>query len=673
MSTANQFQQVFPGHSCPLSYQFGPFVLDTLQHALLRKGKPIALAPKTYDTLLLLVQNRGRMLSKGELMKALWPDSFVEESNLTQQVSMIRRALGDSASAPCYIVTVPSRGYRFVAEVLNWPEETLGLDLLEPAMESDAGEAKPRSGIPSRPEHLGKKDGPTPRLLTAPQREHRRTEQSVTVMAVLAALLFLAVLAIGRSLYQRWPQTAHLQAKPRSLAILPLQNLKQDPADDFLGFSLADAVITKLDYVSSLSVRPSAAVQPYRNQVINIQKVAADLNVDTLLTGSFIHDRDRLRITYQLIDSKANKILSRGTIDLKYEDLLKVQDNVSQRIIKDLELNLSPSEAERIKLDAPVNPLAYEYYLHGVDLYSRGDFETAIEMLEKCTQIDPNYALSWAQLGRAYNASASFQFGGRDYYRRAQAAFEKALYLQPAQIEVRIYMANFLTDTGEVEQSVPLLRDALKTNPNEAEVHWELGYAYRFAGMLEESAAECERARALDPGVKLNSSALNAYLYLGQYDRFLASLPTNDVAFIFFYRGFGEYYRNNRLASAKNFDHAFELDPSLLQAQIGKAISDRIHGQSARGIERLRETEKRIIERGVRDPEADYKIAQAYAVLGEKNSALQVLKRSVEGGFFSYPYLASDPLLDAVRKEGEFAKILNAARARHEAFRGRFF
>jgi TolB-like protein/Flp pilus assembly protein TadD len=492
-------------------------------------------------------------------------------------------------------------------------------------------------------------------------------------MGVLAALLFFLVLAIGRSLYQRWSHTAHPQSKPRSLAILPLQNLKQDPADDFLGFSLADAVITKLDYVSSLSVRPSAAIQPYRNQVINIQKVAADLNVDTLLTGSFIHDRDRLRITYQLIDSKANKILSRGTIDLKYEDLLKVQDNVSQRIIKDLELNLSPSEAERIKPDAPVNPLAYEYYLHGVDLYSRGDFETAIEMLEKCTQIDPKYALSWAQLGRAYNATASFQFGGRDYYRRAQAAFEKALYLQPMQIEVRIYMANFLTDTGKVEQSVPLLRNALKTNPNEAEVHWELGYAYRFAGILEESAAECERARALDPGVKLNSSALNAYLYLGQYDRFLASLPTNDVAFIVFYRGFGEYYRNNRLTSAKNFDHAFELDPSLLQAQIGKAISDRIHGQSARGIERLRETEKRIIERGVGDPEADYKIAQAYAVLGEKTSALQVLKRSVEGGFFSYPYLASDPLLDAVRKEVEFAKILNAARARHEAFRNRFF
>lgn len=125
MSTANQFRPALQGPNSPPSYEFGPFVLDTLQHALLKEGKPVALTPKTYDTLLVLVQNRGRMLSKEELMKALWPDSFVEESNLTQQVSMIRKALGESASEPKYIITVPSRGYRFIAEVRPWAEEKL--------------------------------------------------------------------------------------------------------------------------------------------------------------------------------------------------------------------------------------------------------------------------------------------------------------------------------------------------------------------------------------------------------------------------------------------------------------------------------------------------------------------------------------------------------------------
>src|SRR5205823_12681569 len=156
--------------------------------------------------------------------------------------------------------------------------------------------------------------------------------------------------------------------------------------------------------------------------------------------------------------------------------------------------------------------------------------------------------------------------GGEDHYEKAQAAFEKALSREPLQIETRVYMANLLTDTGKVEEAVPLLREALRANPNHAEVHWELGYAYRFAGMLKESAEECERARQLDPGVKLNSSALNAHLYLGDYDRFLQSLPANsDASLILFYRGFGEYHRKNWDQAAKDFEKAFELRPTLLQ------------------------------------------------------------------------------------------------------------
>src|SRR5262249_3992416 len=171
-------------------------------------------------------------------------------------------------------------------------------------------------------------------------------------------------------------------------------------------------------------------------------------------------------------------------------------------------------------------------------------------------------------------ATASFQLGGREQYQRAQAAYEKALLLQPTQIETRVYMANLFTDTGRVEQAVSLLREALQTNANHAEAHWELGYAVRCAGALEESVLECERARELDHGVKLTSSALNGYLYLGQYDRFLRSLPKlEDSALIVFYRGFAEYHQQNREQAARDFDHAFELDPSLLQAQVGKALS----------------------------------------------------------------------------------------------------
>jgi tetratricopeptide (TPR) repeat protein len=291
-------------------------------------------------------------------------------------------------------------------------------------------------------------------------------------------------------------------------------------------------------------------------------------------------------------------------------------------------------------------------------------------MLEKSTEIDSNYAPAWAYLGASYNSDAAFEFGGREQYNRAQAAYERALAIQPSQLDAQIFLANLLVDTGKVEKAVPLLRDALKTNPNHAAAHWELGYAYRFAGMLKESVAECERARQLDPRVKANGSVLNAYLYLGEYDKLLRSLPedSDDSAFLLFYRGFGEYHQKNLEQASKDFDRAFGLDPSLY-TQIGKALSDAIKHRDADGLKILHGLESKIGERGVGDPEATYKIAQAYSILGDKTSALRLLHQSVEDGFFSYPYIVSDPLLGALHKEAEFTEILESAHQRYEALK----
>jgi tetratricopeptide (TPR) repeat protein len=391
----------------------------------------------------------------------------------------------------------------------------------------------------------------------------------------------------------------------------------------------------------------------------------------TLLTGSFIRDGDALRITYQLVDAKTEKILGQGVIDLKYDSLLTVQDKVTTRLISELQLSLSPSEAERLKPEKPVNPLAYEYFLQGLDFHGQHKFPLAIKMLEESTEIDSNYAPAWAYLGASYNSDAAFELGGREQYRRAEAAYERALALRPNLLDAQMFLANLLVDTGKVEQAVPLLRDALKTNANNAAAHWELGYAYRFAGMLDESVAECERARQLDPLVKANGSVLNAYLYLGQYQKFLESLPVDDSSFILFYRGFGEFHEKNFDQASKDFDRAYELDPTLY-AEIGKALSDSIHQHRVEGLELLSGLERQIRERGVGDPEATYKIAESYAVLGDKISAIRALRTSVESGFFSYPYLSRDPLLNGLRSEPEFEQIVNIARQRHETFKSSF-
>jgi tetratricopeptide (TPR) repeat protein len=450
--------------------------------------------------------------------------------------------------------------------------------------------------------------------------------------------------------------------------------LNHDPASDFLGFPLADAIINRLGYVSQLTIRPSYAVERYRSAIPDVQEVATALAVDTLLTGSFIREGDNLRVSYQLVDVRSDRILRKGTINLKYQNLLAVQDAVAEQVISGLALTLSPREEQQLKDQQPIDALAYEYYLRGVDLYSRNDFPTAIKMLERSAEIYPNYAWTWAHLGRAYTASASFQFGGVELYQKARAAYQKALALQPTLALVRIYMANLLTDTGRPEDAVPLLQQTLGANAKLAEAHWELGYAYRFAGMQEDSVRECLRARELDPVVKLTSSVMNGYLYLGQYEAFLRSLPEiHDSAFIEFYRGFASYHMQQWDRAAETLDHAYELEPQMLQAEVGKALSYGIRQQKEKGLALLHDTEDKISERGVGDPEALYKVAQAYAELGDTASALRTFRHSIENGFFPYPYFVRDPLLKNLRQEAGFEAALQPAKQRHEAFRRKFF
>jgi tetratricopeptide (TPR) repeat protein len=233
-------------------------------------------------------------------------------------------------------------------------------------------------------------------------------------------------------------------------------------------------------------------------------------------------------------------------------------------------------------------------------------------------------------------------------------------------------MANLLTDTGRVEESVPLLRDALKENSNSASAHWELGYAYRFGGLLEDSARECDLARRIDPSVKIYSSAINAYFYMGRYDQWLASLPDNNAAYILFYRGLGELYKGDTGHAVEHFDLAYDLNPALLQADVGKAFSWQIGHNNAAGIQLLQEVEKKILDRGVTDPEGIYKVSQAYAVLGDKPAALRLFRQTIQGGFFCYPYLASDPLIAGIRQEPGFGDLMEQARSRSRAFQIRF-
>jgi DNA-binding winged helix-turn-helix (wHTH) protein/TolB-like protein/Tfp pilus assembly protein PilF len=654
-------------------YEFGHFTLDVEESRLLRDGLPVPLKPKVLETLLVLIESSGHVMDKDELMKRLWPDSFVEEANLAVNISQLRKALGDDENGEHFIETVPKRGYRFAARVtkvlaeradLVVHERTRSRIVIEELETGDNEEAQRTIG-PG-----GLRARAIAVLPAAPAKLISWRSRTVKVL-LLAGVLILGL--VGYFIYAERTARPRPQAGTRTLAILPFRNLKDDRDTDFLGISLADAIITKLGYVSTIIVRPSSYMEKYRNHDIDPQAAAAELHVNTLLTGSFIKDGDDLRINAQLVDVETNEILWRDSITLKYEKLLTLQDSVARQVIDGMQLQLSSSEDQRLNLDTPHDSLAYEYDLRGVDLYSKNEFPLAVEMFKKSVALDAGYPVAWAHLGTAYTAEAAFRFGGREDYRRALEAYQKALVLNPEQIEARIFMANLFTDTNRVVEAVPLLRGVLKVNPNYALAHWELGYAYRFTGMLDESIAECERARAIDPQVKLHSSALNSYLYAGQYLKFLNSLPPDEgTAFILFYRGLARVYLKDEKGAVTDFNRAHDLEQSLY-TEIGKAFSFAVGGLNREGLALLKETEARMNERGVTDAEAMYKIAQAYAIMGDRRSGIRMLSRSITGGFFCYPYIKDDPLLENLRRDAEYVNVLDSARKSHEDFKSRFF
>lgn len=684
-------------------YEFGPFRLDPSERRLTREGQIMPLTPKVFDTLLLFVENSNLLLTKDEMIGRLWPDSFVEESNLAQNVSMLRRALGEQPDGKPYIETVPKRGYRFTAEVRRRVEEQPSVaggesafpqagPELAGALELRASEAAEAAAAAIRqpinesvPRALasgsadqappatargadfpsasnGAKSSITPLVMAAGRRKH------VAVWAAIA----LIVIAGGAYLLFRSPSPSRSEVKVR-LAVLPFRNLGPDKNADFLSLSLAEEVIVKLNYISALTVRPSIYVRKYAGQEIDPAQVANELKVDILLTGAYLKEDDELRINLQLIDVAANQTLWSDSLQLKYEKLMTVQDRVTQAVVRRISVSLTPAESDRLRRGAASNLQAYEYHLYGVDLYHKEDLRKAGEMFEKSVGLDPTYAPSWAYLGAIDTTLASIYFEGRKSYDKARQAYDRALELDPSQIEARIFKANLLTDTGHVEEAMPLLHDVIGTSPNLAQAHWNLAYAYRFGGLLRESISEGERSRQINGEIKADNSVFNGYLYDGQYEKFLQSLPAReDSAYVIFYRGLGHYYLKQWKEAAAHFDRAYQLDKTLMPAQIGKALSHGLAGRTASGLNLMKEAEEKIINSGVADAEGVYKIAQAFAALNDRPPALRLLRRSIEGGFFCYPYFTNDPLLDNLRGEAEFAELMELARRRHEEFKRQF-
>ena len=372
-------------------FRFGNYRLYPSEHLLLRDEVPIPLQPKTFDILLVLVRSAGHLVTRDDLMKAVWPDSFVEETNLTVNISLLRKALGDLPDGRPYIETVPRKGYRFNAdaeevEVGSAPAQKPALEaegaVLPVEITGDAGAAAGKAAVEGR----GRPKPGLARTILAP----------AVLSAVLAAVMMLA-----------WPRLhgppSSVRASVESVAVLPFQPLESTPDDEYLGLGMADALITRLCNIHQVAVRPLGAIRKYAG---TDDPVAAgrQLAVQSVLEGSVQRLGDRTRVTARLLRVSDGEVLWAGQFDEKVKDMFQVEDSISQELANALTLNLSGDERRRVAQPATGNGEAYQLYLRGRFFWDKRSAEgvrKSLEYFEQAIQADPNYALAYAGLADA--------------------------------------------------------------------------------------------------------------------------------------------------------------------------------------------------------------------------------------------------------------------------------
>jgi TolB-like protein/DNA-binding winged helix-turn-helix (wHTH) protein/Tfp pilus assembly protein PilF len=478
-------------------------------------GEPVALTGKAFDVLLFLVEHRDRVVSKDDLLAAVWPGRVIEENTLTQAISLARRALGSNAGDPRHIVTLPGRGYRFVAAV-----EELG----------DEGPSRDRRAEDRAPP--GADAGPvTAAPVAVPARHHRRWW--LAALAVSAALLAFAAWRSRTPEPLPAASTAALAA-PRAqaitLAVLPFRSLSAGPRDEGLELGMADTLITRLSRSGGLQVRALTSSQRLAGDHVDVAAVGRELDAAYLVEGTTQRAGGQMRINARLLSAADGKVIWADTFDTPIDRVFTVQDRVSAAITT--ALKVSPALAPQ-RGQSPCeggDPLAYRAYLRGQYQNNRPSAERmtdALAAFREAVDRDPTCARAWAGMSFAYRAMVmTGDADPRQVFPLAQAAVQKALAIDPQSAEAWS-SKGFIEfwydwDWPRAEASIA---HAIALNPNLAEAQLAMAHLLVNIGREQDALPYVRRAIALDPLSPLINSLGSSFLRIaGQKEAAAAHL-----------------------------------------------------------------------------------------------------------------------------------------------------
>lgn len=471
------------------------------------------------------------------------------------------------------------------------------------------------------------------------------------------------------------PHTTIADPSKKTLAILPFRNLSNDPGSSFYEFALADAVITELARVRSLVVRPSSVIAKYQGQQVDARDVGHDLRVSAVLSAGFMQAGGRFRVTAQLLDVDSGDILWSDRIDTSTEDIIAVQDEIAQRIVEGLRLELSPAEQDKIAKPATQNAAAYDQYLRGRDLFAKFIFRTiaqedcdgAIEHFQRAIELDPNFALALDGLGASYVNRVFKGFGGAEDYERAEEAFSKALAIDPKLVEARMLMVFVYLWRGQKQKAREEVARARSEAPDEAVVHFVKATLHRLDGEYGRALRSYDRLMRLDPAAHVVASYNRAlvYMYMGNFEETNKQLdhagdPENPLVQTF--RALTLYYTGKTDEAASRMQQVVAKHPRLHGIRPFMAMFLSAQGKHEEALAQLNSS---VIRTAEVDPDIAYSVASVYAVEGMRTEAFEWLTRSIALGNENYLCFESDPNWSALRNEERFQELMKQVRAAH--------
>jgi TolB-like protein/DNA-binding winged helix-turn-helix (wHTH) protein/Tfp pilus assembly protein PilF len=628
-------------------YAFGPFRLDPSERKLLRGNEIVPLTPKAFDTLVVLVRNSGHLLEKDELLRILWPNTFVEEGSLSNNIFLLRKALGED---PEFIETVPRRGYRFVGAVRQLPPATPS-----PSEETSGGRREPVNELPEYSQRLGVNSiaNVTPKVQSA-----SRSRAAVG----MALVVLVALLAAAGWLYKFAPRSQTID----SLVVLPFVNSGGDPNAEYLSDGITDSLINSLSRLPHLRVMSRNSAFRYKGKQTDARTVSQALGVRAVLNGTITQRGDSLDVSAELVDARDDSHIWGEQYSRKPEDIFALQNEIAREITTALRIRLSGEDEKRIAKNSTTDPEAYQDYLKGRYWWNKltpEGMSKGIDYFQKAIAKDPNYALAYSGLADSYSLmNGDYLLPPMEVLPKAKEAALKAVKLDDASGEAHaslgIVKHAYDYDWQGAEREY---RRAIELNPAYEPAHRRYGLLLMELGRNEEAIARFKQSLELDPLSVLGYFQLGMEFYFArQYDR---TIEQERKALELAPNHFGAHdyiaaaYLQKSMYKESIAEYEKLLETSHDQP---RAVSDLGNAYAVAGrttdarkmLDQLIELSKHRYVRGV-------ELARIYVGLGDKDKAFECLERSyADRSITAFVGFKVDPRFDPLRSDPRFAELL---------------